>query len=82
MVKKNNSDYNNLLCLDIFLAALTDTEYKKIIHKVQSRPIFPSMSWGVFEDPLKMSNQHNPDIAQLKLFTKKYNWNFDAGIVL
>src|SRR6218665_988447 len=82
MAKKNNSDYNNLLCLDIFLASLTNAQYKKIAHRIQSSRVFPSMSWGVFADPLKAYSQHKLDISQLDLFAKKYNWNFDAATIL
>lgn len=80
MAKKNDNGYNSLMGLDIFLSSLTDSQYDAIKHKIKAHPVFPSMSWGVFGDPLK--RQPGQDVIQLAEFAKRYHWKIDADILL
>lgn len=73
-------------CLDIFLSGLSQEEYNKIKHQIDSSKLRrgPLLSWDIF-----MENYHkriteakkNVEIQKVNYLAKKFRWSNDLNIV-
>lgn len=75
---------SNMMCLDIYLLGLDDTESKKI--KSQIKPLIteskPLLSWDISNENAYeriTKAKRRMDIEKIKYFAGKYNWKNDIN---
>ena len=81
----DNDDLNNMICLDIYLSALSEDKYGEVIHKIRSRPVFPLLSWdlsGNYTHNNSSTDGKIDDRLQLLQLAAQHNWQSDIGSLL
>ena len=80
-MSKHNDNYNNMICLDIFLPALSKKDYVAIAPKIKSQLVLPNTSWDLSKNyTLTPAVEKNWDKIFLIRYAKEFHWKINLDV--
>lgn len=82
-MSKYNDDYNNMICLDIFLSTLSKKNYMAIAPNIKSQVVLPNTSWDFSKNySLNPVVEKNWDKMSLVRYAKEFQWKINLDDAL